>query len=104
MPAITDNEPHSGHMAILAGLLKNVIPAELSTHVGSIINLFVKPEICELYDPLFKKYLLQVIEYMIIACKIKCQEFHYELFKIYITIQAKTFDQFDNHCKYYFEK
>lgn len=99
LPAISDTEPHSGHMNILSGLLKNVIPAELSTHVKSIITLFVKPEICEIHDPLFKKYFLQVIEYLLIACKSECQLFSYELFKIYITVQSTTLDQFDNHCK-----
>jgi len=104
LPELSDTEPHLGHMDILSGLLKNVIPAELSIHVGTIITLFVKPEICEMYDPLFKKYLLRVIEYMIIACKLECQQFSYELFKIYITVQSTTLDQFDNHCKYYFHE
>lgn len=104
LPAISDNEPHSGHMEILAGLLKNVKPAELSTHIESIINLLVKPEICEVYDPLFKKYLLQVVEYLLIACKVECQEFHYEIFKIYITIQSTTLDHIEDHCTYYFYK
>lgn len=69
LPAMRDAEPHSGHMNILSGLLKNVKPAELSIHVESIITLFVKPEICEVYDPLFKTYLLQVIENVLGACK-----------------------------------
>lgn len=100
LPAINDTEPHSGHMNILSGLLKNVIPAELSTHIESIINLFVKPEICEIYDPLFKKYLLQAIEYLLVACKLECQQFSYDIFKIYITVQSSTLDQFDSHCKF----
>lgn len=94
-----DVEPHSGHMNILSGLLKNVKPAELSTHVESIITLFVKPEICEVYDSLFKTYLLQVIENVLGACRSECQEFSYELFKIYITVQSTTLNQFDDHCK-----
>lgn len=103
LPAISDGEPHSGHMNILSGLLKNVIPDELSSvHVESIITLFVKPEICEIYDPLFKKYLLQVIECILVACKSECQKFSYELFNIYITVQATTLDKFDDHCKCYF--
>lgn len=104
VPAISDGEPHSGHMNILSGLLKNVTPTELSIHVESIISLLVKPEICEVYDPLFKKYLLQVIEYILVACKSECKEFCYELFKIYITIQTTTLDQFDDHSKCYFYK
>lgn len=103
LPELSNTEPHLGHMDVLSGLLKNVIPTELSTHIGSIITLLVKPEICEIYDPLFKRYLLQVIENMLIACKSECQEFSYELFKIYITVQSSTLDQFDNHCKYYFQ-
>jgi len=99
LPALSETEPHLGHMNVLAGLLKNVTQAELSTHVGSISTLLAKPEICEVYDPKFKKYLLQVIEYMLSACKSECQEFSYELFKIYITVQSTTLDQFDNHCK-----
>jgi len=101
LPAICETEPHSGHLNILAGLLKNVIPAQLSSHVGSIITILVKSEICEVHDPLFKRYLLQVIEYILVACKLECQEFSYELFKIYITIQSTTLDQIENHCKYY---
>lgn len=102
LPALSDSEPHSGHMNILSGLLKNVQSTELSTLVGSIITLFVKPEICEIHDHLFKKYLLQVIEYMLVACKSECQQFSYELFKIYITVQTTTMDEFDNHCKCYY--
>ncbi|VVC44258.1 Armadillo-type fold,Armadillo-like helical [Cinara cedri] len=97
LPAMSDTEPHLGHMNVLSGLLKNVKPDELSTHVQSIITLFVKPEICEVYDPLFKKYLLQVIEYMLIACKLECQEFSYELFKIYITVKSTMLDQFEDN-------
>lgn len=104
LPVLSDTEPHSGHINVLSGLLKNVKSDELSTHIQSIITLFVKPEICEVYDPLFKKYLLQVIEYILIACKLECQQFSYELFKIYITVQSTTLDQFDKHCKCYFNK
>lgn len=101
LPAMSDTEPHAGHMDILSGLLKNVKSDELSSHVGSIITLLAKPEICEIYDPLFKKYLLQVIEHTLIACKSECQEFSYELFKIYITTQSTVLDEFfDDHCKY----
>lgn len=100
LPAISDTEPHVGHMDILAGLLKNVKSAELSSHVASIITLLVKPEICEIYDPVFKKYLLQAIEYTLIACKSECQEFSYELFKLYITVQSTILDEFFyDHCK-----
>lgn len=99
LPALSENEPHSGHMNVLAGLLKNATKAELSTHVGSISTLLAKPEISEVYDPVFKKYLLQVIEYMLFTCKSECQEFSYELFKVYITVQSTTLDQFNNHCK-----
>lgn len=100
LPAMTDSEPHSGHMNILSGLLKNVQAAELSTHVESIISFFVKPEICEIHDPLFKKYLLEAIEFMLATCKSECKEFSYEFFKIYVTVQTKTLDEFDNHCNY----
>jgi hypothetical protein len=102
LPAISDSEPHSGHMNILSGLLKNVQSAELSIHVESIITILVKPEICEIHDPLFKKYLLQVIEYILVACKSECQKFSYDIFKIYITVQTTTMDEFDNHCKCYY--
>lgn len=102
LPAMQDSEPHSGHMNILSGLLKNAKPDELSEHVESIITLLVTPEICEVYDPLFKIYLLHVIEYILIICKSKCQEFSYELFKIYITVQTTTLDKFDDHCKWFF--
>jgi len=99
LPALSDTEPDLGLINILAGLLKNVTQAELSTHVGSLSTLLAKPQICEVRDPVFKKYLLQVIEYMLLACKSECQEFSYELFKVYITVQSITLDQFDNHCK-----
>lgn len=104
IPAMSDTEPHAGHMIILSGLLKNVNSVELSTHVKSIITFLEKPEICEVYDPLFKKYLLQVIEYVLVACESECQELSYELFKIYITVQSTTLDSFDNNCKCYFYK
>lgn len=100
LTAMSDAEPHSGQMNILSGLMKNVTSVALNDHVESIITLLVTPEICETYDPLFKKYLLQVIEYMLIACKSKCQEFSYELFKIYITVQTTTLNKFDDHCEY----
>ncbi|KAE9539721.1 hypothetical protein AGLY_004973 [Aphis glycines] len=102
LPTMSDIEPHVGHLIILSGLLKNVKSFELSTHVKSIITFLEKPEICEVYDPLFKKYLLQVIEYVLVACESECQEFSYELFKIYITVQSTTLDQFDDN--FIFEK
>jgi len=104
IPAMSDSEPHAGHMIILSGLLKNVKSVELSTHVKSIITFLEKPEICEVYDPLFKKYLLQAIEYVLVACESECQELSYELFKIYITVQSTSLDSFDNNCKCYFYK
>lgn len=104
LPVISETEPHSGHINILAGLLKNVKQTELSTHVGSICTLLAKPEICEIYDALFKTYLLQVVEYMLRACKPECQEYSYELFKVYITVQSTTLEQFDSHCKCYIYK
>lgn len=99
---MSDTEPHVGHLIILSGLLKNVKPEELSTHVELIITFLEKPEICEVYDPLFKQFLLQIIEYVLFACKSECQELSYKLFKIYITVQSTTLDQFDDSCKYYF--
>lgn len=102
LPEISESEPHLGHLIILSGLLKNVTQAELSSHMESIVNVLVKPEICEIHDTLFKKYLLQVIEYMLIVSKSVCQEFSYIFFKIYITVQSTTSDSFDNHCKCWF--
>lgn len=99
LPTLVCTEPHSGFMYILAGLLKNVTQAELFTHVGSISTQLAKPRICEVYDPVFQEYLLEVIEYMLVACKSECQEISYELFKVFITVQSTTLDEFDNHCK-----
>ncbi|XP_050523556.1 dynein axonemal assembly factor 5 isoform X2 [Daktulosphaira vitifoliae] len=97
LPLMNDNS-HTGHMIVLAGLIRHNLPEQLSKHVEPLVKFLVLPEICENHDPLFKKYLLQVIEYIINICNEECKKYAYELFKIYITTQASALDDFENHC------
>ncbi|XP_050431028.1 dynein axonemal assembly factor 5 [Adelges cooleyi] len=98
LPLLTESDTHTGHMVILAGLLKNSLPNDLAKHIENLATTLVLPEICEIHDPLFKTYLLQVIEYMLSICKLECQKHFYELFKIYITVQSSTLENFEDHC------